>query len=254
MSVHEFSRLSGNRLGFPALAESALFHGVFNRHSGVSPAPWHSRNVAFGLGDEPHNVRENRKRIKKALDCTHLVSARQIHGASVHAITENPGQDIELDGFDSLITNVSGVGLMIQQADCQAVMLFDPVNRAVGIAHAGWRGTAANIIGRTVLAMQRAFTTEPADLVAAVSPSLGPCCAEFINYPAELPAPLHSYQIKPTFFDFWAISRDQLAGAGVQPQNIHTAALCTRCDTDYFSYRREGATGRFASVIGIRKA
>jgi YfiH family protein len=239
-------------LRFPALLSPLLFHGVFKRSGGVSPAPWDSRNVSFGLGDDPRNVRTNRDGIKKALACALLVSARQVHKEQVFVVQEKPEADLEIEGFDAMISNVPGLGLMIQQADCQAVMLFDPRGRAVGIAHAGWRGSVADIISKTVFAMRDAFATEPPDLIAAISPSLGPCCAEFVNYRTELPASLHTYQVRPNYFDFWAISRDQLRTAGVRLENIHTAGICTCCSRDYFSYRREGETGRSASVIGLQ--
>jgi len=245
-------QIHDNILAFPALSCPGIFHGVFNRFGGVSPAPWDSRNVAFGLGDAPQNVSTNRAGIKKALGCSSLVSARQVHQSRIYTVNENPGKDLEVDGFDGLVTNVKGLGLMIQQADCQAVLLFDPGNAAVGIAHVGWRGSVADIIGATVLAMRRAYATDPEDLIAAISPSLGPCCAEFVNYRSELPASLHGFQVRPDFFDFWAISRNQLQTAGMLPGNIHGAEVCTCCNQDYFSYRRERNTGRFASVIGLQ--
>lgn len=240
-----------NILVFPALASPLLFHGVFNRHGGVSPAPWDSQNIAFGLGDTQQNILANRAGIKKALGCPRLVSTRQVHGSQVHIVQEKPEEDLIVAGFDGLISNIPEVGLMIQQADCQAVMLFDPEKMAVGIAHVGWRGSVAGIIGGIISAMGQAFATAPADLIAAISPSLGPCCAEFVNYRSELPAVMHGYQTRTNYFDFWAVSNDQLRAAGVQQGNIHTATICTRCNRNYFSYRREGNTGRFASVIGI---
>ena len=184
--------------------------------------------------------------------CAHLVSARQVHGSRVFNAKESLEADLEVEGFDALITNVPGLGLMIQQADCQAVMLFGPEKMAIGIAHAGWRGSINDVISRTVIAMGNAFATAPADLIAAISPSLGPCCAEFIHYKDELPVSLHGYQVRPNYFDFWAISRDQLCTAGVRPENIHIAGICTCCNRDYFSYRRERKTGRFASMIGLK--
>lgn len=239
-------------LTFHGLASSGLFHGVFNRHGGVSPEPWNTLNVSRGLGDSLANVIANRTKIKNALGCSALVSARQVHGSAVYALTQKPADDFETDGFDALLTNVRGAGLMIQQADCQAVMFFDPVKMAVGIAHVGWRGSVADIIGKTVSAMTQTFGSEPSGLVAAISPSLGPCCAEFINYRSELPEPFHKYQVRPNYFDFWAISSDQLRAAGVRRDNIHNAKICTCCNSDYFSYRRARETGRFASVIGLR--
>ncbi|UCD66347.1 MAG: laccase domain-containing protein, partial [Deltaproteobacteria bacterium] len=132
-------------------------------------------------------------------------------------------------------------------------MLYDHAKKVVGIAHAGWRGSVANIIASTVSAMSDAFATDPVDLIAAISPSLGPCCAEFVNYRSELPVALHDYQVRPDYFDFWAISRDQLCKAGLRLENIHIAGICTCCSHDYFSYRRDKKTGRFASVIGLKK-
>jgi len=253
-SKQDWAQANGNQLAFPALLSPWLFHGVFKRYGGVSPTPWDSHNVSFGLGDDPGNVLANREGIKKALGCAHLLSAKQVHGSRVFIVKEYPGTDLEVEEFDALITNIAGLGLMIQQADCQAVMLFDPAEKAVGIAHVGWRGSVADIIASTVSAMTDTFATDPAGLIAAISPSLGPCCAEFVNYRTELPVSLHGYQVRPHYFDFWTISRDQLSAAGVRPENIHSAGICTCCSRDYFSYRRDRETGRFASVIGIKKA
>ncbi len=242
------------RLTFPGVSTSSLFHAVFNRQEGASPPPWHSRNVSFGTGDNPENVLKNRERIKKSLGAGRLVSANQVHGSKVHVVSDFPSEDVEINGFDALVTNVAGVGLMIQQADCQAVLLFDPVKQVVGIAHVGWRGSVADIISKTIFTMNTVLASEPTDLRAAISPSLGPCCAEFINFLTELPPELHGYQVRPNYFDFWSISRDQLCSAGVRPENITVAEICTYCNQDYFSYRRDKETGRFGSVIGLRKA
>jgi YfiH family protein len=242
-----------NILIHPGLSSSCLMHGTFNRFGGVSPSPWDSNNVSFGLGDNAENVLANREQIKKALGFECLVSAKQVHGSQVYIVDKNPAGDLEVEGFDALITNVPDTCLMIQQADCQAVFLFDPEKKVVGIAHAGWRGSVTDIIAETVYAMSQTFSTEPTDVKAAISPSLGPCCAEFVNFRSELPEALHGYQVRANYFDFWAISRDQLSAAGIRPENIHVAAICTCCNQDYFSYRRDKDTGRFASVIGARE-
>jgi polyphenol oxidase len=236
---------------FPHFA-GGTFHAVLTRHGGVSSGPWASLNVGFGSGDREENVRENRRRLKQALGLATLVSCRQVHGRAVRVVEQLPAGDLEVDGFDALVTDIPGIALMIQQADCQAVLLHDPIRRAVGIAHSGWRGSAVNIIGAVIETMITAYGTSPRELSAAISPSLGPCCAEFVNYRQELPLPFHGYQVRPRFFDFWAISRDQLQAAGVRPDRIETAGLCTVCCRDFFSYRRERVTGRFASVIGLR--
>jgi YfiH family protein len=139
----------------------------------------------------------------------------------------------------------------VQQADCQAVLLFDPVKKVVANIHCGWRGSVDNIIGKVIATMTDSFNVNPANLLAGISPSLGPCCAEFINYRTELPSSFWSYQVKPNYFDFWQISKDQLQGAGVNADKIETSSICTACNNDWFSYRRDKATGRFCSVISI---
>jgi YfiH family protein len=245
-----------NQINLPRLSfanfSGRIIHAVFARRGGVSPTPWKSLNVGFGVEDDAKNVLENRRRIKQALGITQLVSCKQVHGTKVRRVERFPDADIELESCDGLITDVPGVALMIQQADCQAVLLHDPVKEAVGIAHSGWRGSVGNIIGATIEAMVAAYHTRPEDLRAGIGPSLGPCCAEFVNYRTELPASLYSYQVRPNFFDFWTISRDQLVAAGVRRKNIEIACRCTVCCPELFSYRREGRTGRFAAVIGLR--
>jgi len=235
---------------FPALAADGLAHGVFGRHGGESCAPYHSLNVSFGVGDDPEMVLANRALLKKALGITTLVSARQVHGERILSVTVEPEADLEAEGYDALITNCR-IGLMIQQADCQAVIIHDPETPALGLAHVGWRGSVVGIIGATVRAMTEAFGSDPSRLLAAISPSLGPCCGEFINYRQELPVWMHEFQVQPNYFDFPAISDRQLREAGLRPERISRAGICTRCNHDYFSYRRDRLTGRGATVAAL---
>lgn len=234
---------------FPAVSSA-----TFSRHGGVSEAPYHSRNVGLHVGDDEALVLRNRALIKEELGLARLVSAKQVHGDSILNVDWLPAADEEYEGHDALMTNILEIGLMIQQADCQAVMLYDPEHRVVANIHSGWRGSVANIIAKTVAAMTAAYGTKPANLFAAISPSLGPCCGEFVNYQQELPPAFHGYQAQPNHFDFWAISRDQLRDSGVRIEHIEVAGRCTACDGNYFSYRRDKVTGRFASVIGMASA
>ncbi|MDX2500846.1 MAG: laccase domain-containing protein, partial [Deltaproteobacteria bacterium] len=118
--------------------------------------------------------------------------------------------------------------------------------------HSGWRGSIDNIIGRTIEAMQHHFGCHPDAILAGIGPSLGPCCAEFINYKTEIPQEFWRYKDPVDHFDFWAISYDQLLDAGVLAKHIESCQMCTRCRTDeFFSYRAEKTTGRFAAVIGM---
>lgn len=229
-------------------------HGVSSRLGGVSPAPYNSLNLSFGVGDTEVNVWENRRCVKAALGIPVLASARQVHGNAAWVIDGPLDRDTELAGYDALITNQPGVALLIQQADCQAVLLHDPGRNVVAAIHAGWRGSVVGLIGKTIRIMAERFGTDPTDLMAGISPSLGPCCAEFVNYRTELPESFHGYQVSANHFDFWAISRDQLHEAGVRSENIEIARICTKCSPDYFSFRRERVTGRFGSVIMLPPA
>jgi len=242
-------------LTFPEFSNfPTLLHGVFNRHGGVSLPPYNSLNVSFGVDDDPQRVKANRALLKQSLGVDILVSGQQVHGSKVHVVAAKPAADEEIAGCDAFITNVAGIGLMIQQADCQAVMLFDPQRQVVANIHCGWRGSVANIIATTIRVMTAQFTTDPSHLLAAISPSLGPCCAEFVHYEQELPEHFQPFQVKPCYFDFTAISNHQLQEAGVKPANISATALCTVCDPNWFSYRRKKKTGRFCSIIGLKNS
>ena len=220
----------------------------------MSPAPYESLNLSYRVGDDENLVTTNRNRLKKLLSINNLLSARQVHGDKIfiagHAITK----DTEIDNYDALMTNIQGVGLLIQQADCQAVTLFDPINHAIAAIHCGWKGNVLNILNKTVRRMTDCYGSSPSTLQAIISPSLGPCCAEFINHSTELPPSFLAFQVKENYFDFWQISSMQLIEAGLKEHKIQIAGICTSCSPDYFSYRRacrngNGKTGRCATVI-----
>ena len=230
-----------------------VVHGFFTRQGGASPGAYHSLNVSLAVGDGQEPVAENLRRMRQALRLSGLAGAAQVHGGRAAVIT-SPGQArlADIPEVDILITTVPGLGLLIKQADCQAVMLFDPQRLVAANIHSGWRGSVNNIIAATIKVMTAEFATDPAQLLAAISPSLGPCCAEFVHYQQELPGHFHPFQVKPNYFNFRAISRRQLEETGVKPANIAAATICTVCDPNWFSYRREKKTSRFCSVIGVR--
>jgi hypothetical protein len=226
-------------------------HGVFTRHGGVSRGPFASLNVGRVDGEVPAHVDENRRRLAAALGGGPLVGMRQVHGRTVKVVT---AEDVSTPPptADALVTDVTGVLLMVQVADCQPVLLCDPVKRAVAVVHAGWRGSVANVVAATVHTLKERYGTRPRDLVAGIGPSLGPCCGEFIHYRREIPENLWAFRVGDHHFDFWAVTRSQLVAEGLAPQRIETAGWCTRCRTDlFYSYRKEGTTGRFAAVIGL---
>ncbi len=233
-----------------------LAHGSFTSHSGVSTGPFTSNNISHGVGDKKINVQQNRELIKERLGLQQLVSAHQVHGKSICHVTEPVDDDFEIDGYDAIISNQPGVGLLIQHADCQAVMVYDQKNRMVAGIHNGWRGSVENIIADTIAAMELRYGTIPNELVAAVGPSLGPCCSEFINHRDELPESFLPYQVRENHFDFWQISLQQLTECGVGKDSVIISGVCTSCSSDFFSYRRgckngNGITGRNGTVIAL---
>ena len=230
-----------------------LTHGWFTRLGGVSPAPYQSLNLGFGVGDQGTLVVQNRDRVQQALGLKALASATQVHGCRASRVTAgNPGSGEEIPDADILLTTEPGLGLLIKQADCQAVMLYDPRGRVAANVHCGWRGQVAGILQEAVTCLVESYGSLPRDLVAALGPSLGPCCAEFRNYREEFPPEFWPYQVKPTYFDLWALSRDQLLAAGLEPQKIDIAGICTRCrEEEFFSYRRDRVTGRQGAAIAL---
>jgi YfiH family protein len=183
--------------------------------------------------------------------------ANQVHGTSILVLDNIPGSSESPFFFaagtgDALVTNIPGVHLIIQTADCQPVMMVDVNKKVVANVHVGWRGNVQNILGLTVKKMAEIYGCRPPDLQVAIGPSLGPCCAEFINYRQEFPSILWPYKDDRHRFDLWKISTDQLQAAGVAKANLHLSKICTKCRTDlFFSYRAQSRTGRFASVIGL---
>jgi YfiH family protein len=183
---------------------------------------------------------------------------RQVHGN--HTIVYAQGSEIRRTGDsaswpegDALVTASKRNLLMVQVADCQSICMYDPVQKVVANIHSGWRGSIQNVIGQTVRTMETNMQCRAEHLVAGVGPSLGPCCAEFINYNTEIPQIFWKYKDPSNLFDFWSLSRDQLVGAGVLDENIYLSKMCTKCNPGlFFSYRGEGQTGRFAAVIGLK--
>jgi hypothetical protein len=237
-----------------------LTHAIFTRHGGVSKPPYDSLNAAWNNGDAPESVRENFNRIHTALGFQKLVTSFQVHGDKLNFVDEDGIASFEIrppimiaPSGDALATNLPGVGLVIKIADCQSIFLVDPETRIVANIHCGWRGSVQNIAGKTIELLSRRFGCNPSNILAAVGPSLGPCCAEFRNFRDELPPELWTFQIRPQYFDFWAITMHQLTSAGIAPGNIEICGRCTVCEkADFFSYRGERARGRMAAVIGWR--
>jgi YfiH family protein len=243
-------------LKFPMLSNlPGFFHGIFLRQASDRRGKFEEFNLGMGCGIPEARVWVNRQRMLDTFGKGHAgIYARQIHSTHVGIWNSEPTSTtvIRLDG-DALVTQQASGALVILTADCQSVIVIDPVKRVAANIHSGWRGSIGNIIGRTIDAMSAEFACRPQDLVCGIGPSLGPCCAEFINYRREIPRSFWGYRLAGDYFDFWQISMDQLKAAGVGRQNISVAGICTKCNQHlFFSYRGDSKTGRFATVVGLR--
>ena len=193
----------------------------------------------------------NLERLRRALGLRRLVWVRQVHGT--HIVPVNGEEALPAAQADGLATDRPGVGLLIKQADCQAVILAAPQRGVIANLHAGWRGNAAGMPGKGVEFLAQRYGVEPNDLYAAVSPSLGACCGEFVNWRKELPAWFEQFKVGENHFDLEAATRHQLEAAGVRPQRIFISGRCTVCQGEFFSYRRDKTTGRFGTVVALRE-
>lgn len=258
-------------LTMPALgARLGVGHFFSTRHGGVSTAPYAGLNLALHVGDDAAAVHANRGRLADALGLspTQLVFAQQVHGARVAEVTAStagPGGWDAADALpaaDALITAQPGICLLVLVADCVPLLLVDMAGRAVGAAHAGWRGTVADMAGATVRAMVAAFGCDPAEMAAAIGPSIGPTDyevgPEVVAAVREVFPALHPALLSPTRpghaqLDLWAANRAQLIHAGLRAEHVHVTGPSTALATaDFYSVRGEGGnTGRFAGGVWL---
>jgi YfiH family protein len=235
-----------------------VVHGVFPRFG------WDDGGrrtaVSYGTGNSPglEQAWENRRVTARVAGVEAAVFARQVHGARVgvweqgHHFTPGDVQGSAFPDIDALVTDAPGVALGILTADCQSVLMVDPVRRAVANVHSGWRGSMRNIIGHTVAALQSRYGSRPADIVAAIAPSLGPCCAQYVDYRRDFPQMAWRYRGPGDRFDFWRMSVDQLIAAGVPARRISMSGVCTRCNPHlFYSYRGDRTVDRCATIIGL---
>ncbi|NPV26613.1 MAG: peptidoglycan editing factor PgeF [Firmicutes bacterium] len=255
----------------PSFEQTGLVkHAFTTRWGGHSREEFADFNQALHVGDNPEVVVANRKRMALALGISleDLVVGEQVHGDRVGVVTRadrGKGARAEVTAIpatDALITNEPGVALATHHADCVAIFLLDPVRRAIGLAHAGWKGTALEVGRKALLRMGDQFGTRPEDCLVGISPSIGPCCYEvdtrvrdqlpayFLTWPGVLVDKGEGhYQ-----FDLWEANRRSLLTLGVPYTNISVSRLCTCCHPEmFFSYRFTGGrTGRMSAVLMLR--
>ena len=249
------------------LEAEGFANGFSTRAGGCSPMPQEGAlNLAGFDEDDAANIQENRRRFLRLFRGSwRLATCWQVHGADVrvvHAGTEG-ALDANNERCDALVTNAPHILVGVQTADCVPVLLGDPRSGACAAVHAGWRGTAAEVVPAALARMRAEYGTRPADVCASIGPAALQCCyevgAEVIHtfsarfrYADELLARTREGHAR---IDLQRANRRQLTDAGVSPERIHAAPLCTICRDDlFFSYRRDkklhGRTGRLLAVIG----
>ena len=200
------------------------------------------------FNDEEKNFENNLNKLSSNFNISRPVFADQIHGDKIDIINSISDQKPQCD---ALITQVKNLPLMIKIADCQAILLYDPKTESIAAIHSGWRSSAQNIIGKTIQKMKNKFNINPADILMGISPSLGPCCAEFSDPQNELPDFCMPY-IKNNYVDFWTLSIAQCKVAGVPEKQIEIINECTKCNSDQYFSHRSGDEGRMAGFISLK--
>lgn len=256
-------------LVFPKLEETGVVQHLFTtRTGGVSSGIYATMNLSFSRGDDPLNVMENYRRIGEVLgtDPEHMVASRQTHTTNIHTVTEKDcGNGISrassYEDIDGLVTDVPGIALVTYYADCVPLYFVDPVHRAIGLAHSGWRGTVAGMGACMVQFMQEHFHSRPEDLVTAIGPSICADCYEIGEEVAEqvrghFPEEVLQKGKAPGKYqlDLWQANRSILLNAGVLPEHIAVTDVCTCHNPEYlFSHRAShGQRGNLAAFLMLK--
>lgn len=224
-----------------------MHYNFTNRFGGISQAPYDNYNLGLHVNDNPLHVEHNRKLLKAQCNVPYLMFMNQIHGADVAVISGT----MPVPTCDAMITNQKDIALAVMVADCIPILLYDPVNEAIGVAHAGRTGSALHVGTRCIEKMHQVYGTEAKDIKIWMGPSIGSCCYEVSK---DVVIGLeHCLQVRDDryFLDLPLCNKADFLALGVNATNIVHSKICTCCNPDYFSYRRDRITGRFAGVIWL---
>ena len=259
-------------LSYPLLEKTGLVkHGFSTRIGGVSDGIFNSMNLSFSRGDDENCVRENFRRMAEAIgvEPENLVFAAQTHTTNVRKVTmedKGKGMVIPLDyqDIDGLITNEPGICLTTFYADCVPLFFVDPVHKAIGLSHSGWRGTVGKMGRETLRRMKEEYGTEAKDVIAAIGPSICQECYEVSEdvidkfkeafdeiYWTEL---FYKKENNKFQLNLWKVNEIILLEAGVRKENIAVTNVCTSCNCDMlFSHRAtKGQRGSLAAFMALK--
>jgi len=259
-------------LAFPLLEGTGMvIHAFSTRQGGVSQNEFAAMNFASNRGDDPALVQENYRRMAAALGVApeQMVLSQQTHTTNLRAVSaEDAGKGVTRErdymDIDGLVTNVPGLVLVTSYADCVPLYFVDPVNKAIGLSHSGWKGTVGRIGEVTIQKMQELYGSDPGDILACIGPSICRDCYEVSQDVAEkfqeiFPQALWErimddkgkgkYQL-----DLWESNRLILLEAGIREEHLAVTDLCTCCNPELlFSHRAtQGKRGNLAAFLGLR--
>ncbi len=239
ISISALDKMDGIRHAF-----TTRQNGVgARRRSAGNTDDWHVVADAFGI----HTYR--------------VVTVNQVHGENIVKVDELNYRKVQEVHADAMITDVPGLAIGVETADCVPVLLFDPVRHAVAAVHAGWRSTVKKIVQKAINRMSEEFGSEPSRMIAAIGPAIGPECYEVdepVMDPVKDAFSFWKDVTAPRGIDHWSLdlvkaNRMELAQIGLDEKNIHAVEMCTSCRKDlFYSFRAEGKTGRMLSVIMLK--
>ncbi len=254
-----------NRAGLEFYRNEAwndLAHGIFTRRGGVSKSHWTSLNVGGSNGDDAAAVAENHRRLYRAADVNgeQAVTTWLVHSVETITVDRPPDGKRRLPKADAMITRLTGIPLVMRFADCVPILLYDRVTPAIGLGHAGWRGTVRGIAGKMVEAMRHSFGSEPTNIEAVIGPAISRrnyqvgeevAGAARSYFGAGSGAVWHDPIDGSPHLDLWLANQVDLERHGVR--EIEVLRICTYENVaDFFSHRAEnGQTGRFGVVISL---
>ena len=253
-------------LSYPMIEETGLVkHGFSTRIGGVSEGIFQSMNLSFNRGDSDENVAENYRRISEAIgvDVSCLVKSVQTHTTNVHQVTKENKNDL-LQDVDGLITNEPNLCLVTSYADCVPLFFLDPVHKAIGLSHSGWRGTVGKIGENTLQKMHQTYGTNPEDVIAAIGPSICQDCYEVSQDVIEKFKEAFDKKHWDVLFykkenqkyqlNLWKANEIILLEAGVKREHLAVTNVCTNCNPDVlFSHRAsQGKRGGMAAFMALK--
>lgn len=272
-NILELSESSVPFLKYPMLTELGVVkHGFSTRLGGVSQGCFESMNLSFTRGDREEDVRENFRRIAKAIRvrCEDMVFSQQTHTTNVRVVTDADRgmgmvRPLEYQDVDGLVTNVPGICLVTFYADCVPLFFVDPVKRVIGLSHSGWRGTVGKIGKRTVELMEKEYGCNPREIYAAIGPSICQDCYEVSEEVVEqFRQQFHPSDWERLFYqkengrfqlNLWNANELILREAGICEDHIAVTNVCTHCNSDVlFSHRTTGdKRGNLAAFLALKE-